>query len=144
MKRWFLFLLSALLLVLLTASVSADQDGYINWCNMDEYGCWVTDENGGQCYIMFWSEDARAFFMGSHSRPGELVVERPVGDSGRLGLIGACQGQINYKAPLIALIEKCGETLAGELEYYKTHDICISKEEYQYSVIFYKGHGCSL
>ena len=38
------------------SSVLADNDGRDSWCNSDQYGCWVTDEDGGHCYIMFWSE----------------------------------------------------------------------------------------
>lgn len=66
------------------SSVLADNDGRDSWCNSDQYGCWVTDEDGGQCYIMFWSEEARAWFMGGHSKPGELVVSKPELDNGKL------------------------------------------------------------
>ena len=33
-----------------------------------QYGCWVTGEDGGQSYIMFWSESARDLFMGPGSK----------------------------------------------------------------------------
>ena len=46
----------------------ADQEGNSYWCNSDQYGCWVTGEDGGQSYIMFWSESARDFFMGPGSK----------------------------------------------------------------------------
>lgn len=46
----------------------ADQEGNSYWCNSDQYGCWVTGEDGGQSYIMFWSEFARDFFMGPGSK----------------------------------------------------------------------------
>ena len=55
------------LAMLMAVSVSADQEGNKRWCNSDKYGCWVTDENGGQSYIMFWSESAREYFMGPNS-----------------------------------------------------------------------------
>ena len=44
-----------------------DQIGNKYWCNSDSYGCWVTGENGGHEYIMFWSEAAAAAIMGPNS-----------------------------------------------------------------------------
>ena len=86
-KRSIFIMLFALLAIMsLAVSVSADQDGHDNWCNEDEYGCWVTDEDGGKCYIMFWSEEARAYFMGGHSKPGELVTDKPNTPGGRMGM----------------------------------------------------------
>lgn len=83
MKR--MAVLCVLILILLSFFVSyADDDGLDSWCYSDQYGCWVTDEDGGRCYIMFWSEEARAFFMGGHSNPGQLVFDRPEGDTGRI------------------------------------------------------------
>ncbi len=73
MKKMIVLLVAAILtLMFLAASVSADQNGNDRWCNSDEYGCWVTEENGGKSYIMFWSEEARAFFMGGKA-PRELL-----------------------------------------------------------------------
>ena len=44
-----------------------DQIGNKYWCNSDSYGCWVTGEDGGHEYIMFWSEAAAAAIMGPNS-----------------------------------------------------------------------------
>ena len=79
-------LLVLLMLVIAVTTVFADQDGADTWCNEDQYGCWVTAEDGGKCYIMFWSEDARAYFMGGHSKPGELVTDKPNTPGGKLGM----------------------------------------------------------
>ena len=72
-------ILAAVLLTMLLSfsAVFADQDGSNRWCNTDDYGCWVTEEDGGKNYILFWSEDARKIFMGSLSKPYTLVVRRP-------------------------------------------------------------------
>ncbi len=87
MKRIIVLLVAAILtLMFLAASVSADQNGNDRWCNSDEYGCWVTEENGGKSYIMFWSEEARAFFMGGKSKPGTLVTRKPDTPGGRFGM----------------------------------------------------------
>ena len=56
------------------AAVSAEQDGYNCWCNVDQYGCWITSEDGEQIYLMFWSESARQFFMGDSTPPYKDVV----------------------------------------------------------------------
>ena len=66
-KSLFVVLFAMLCLAVFTVSVSADQDGHTNWCNMDQYGCWVTGDGGEQVYIMFWSEEARTYFMGPNS-----------------------------------------------------------------------------
>ena len=60
----FVVLFAVLMMAVLTLSVSADQVGNKRWCNIDQYGCWVTEENGGQSYIMFWSESSCEYFMG--------------------------------------------------------------------------------
>ena len=44
-----------------------DQIGNKYWCNSDSYGCWVTGEDGGHEYIMFWSEAAADAIMGPNS-----------------------------------------------------------------------------
>ena len=77
-RNIFVLLFALLAIILLTVSVSADQDGNDYWCNSDQYGCWVTNEDGGKCYIMFWSEEARKYFMGPVS---DATVCEPV-DSG--------------------------------------------------------------
>ena len=142
-KYTILVLFVLLSAALLSMSVYADQDGNARWCNSDEYGCWVTGEDGGKSYIMFWSEEARAFFMGGHSNPGDLVVPQPE-TGGFLRLDKPTSSETiqprNFKNELIALIEKYGESLGGELEYYKNEVSFISEEVYNASVKFYKDH----
>ena len=137
-KKIVLFLTLAVLIFSFTA-VFADQDGNDCWCNSDEYGCWVTDEDGGKCYIMFWSEEARAFFMGDKSRPGTLVTRAPDAAGGRFNMDPAPKGPKNYKEEFIALVQKYGETVGGELEYWKDKDF-ISKEQYEYTKNWYESH----
>ena len=73
-----LVLLSVLMAALLiSCSVFADQDGKNCWCNVDQYGCWNTGDDGGKSYLMFWSEEARQYIMGTGSAPYKLVVEKP-------------------------------------------------------------------
>ena len=76
-KMAFLFVVLALLFSF--AAVFAEQDGYNCWCNVDQYGCWITNESGGQDYLMFWSESARQFFMGSSTPPYKDVTVQPDG-----------------------------------------------------------------
>lgn len=59
----------------ITITVSAAQEGNHRWCNVDSYGCWDIDEDGNQFYIMFWSESARAYFMGNNSAPYSNVTD---------------------------------------------------------------------
>ena len=81
-----LVLLSVLMAALLiSCSVFADQDGKNCWCNVDQYGCWNTGDDGGKSYLMFWSEEARQYIMGTGSAPYKLVVEKP-GSSGILSM----------------------------------------------------------
>lgn len=76
MKKYiFLFLLVTVIFLALAAAVSADQDGNANWCNMDEYGCYNTEADGSKSYIYFWSEEARAYFMGDSTAPYTNVVD---------------------------------------------------------------------
>ncbi len=73
-----LILAAALAALLLSfCTVFADQDGRSCWCNIDQYGCRITDEDSGEIYIMFWSEEARQTIMGTHSAPYKLVVRHP-------------------------------------------------------------------
>ena len=75
--KLFVVLFAMLCLAVLTAAVSADQDGNNRYCITDEYGCWVTnEETGGQDYIMFWSEEIRQYFMGDKTAPYQNVVDR--------------------------------------------------------------------
>ena len=92
-KSFFVVLFAMLCLAVFTVSVSADQDGHTNWCNMDQYGCWVTGDEGEQIYIMFWTEDARKLFMGDSTAPYKDVQDRCLDcEGGRLALT-------NYWAP---------------------------------------------
>lgn len=76
MKKYMLLVLCAALMFLaLAAAVSADQDGNANWCNMDKYGCYNTEADGSKSYIYFWSEEARAYFMGGSTAPYTNVVD---------------------------------------------------------------------
>ena len=74
MKRTVLFILVVIIAALSVMSVSAaphgryfDQIGNKHWCTSDSYGCWVTGEDGGKNYIMFWSEAAAEAIMGKNS-----------------------------------------------------------------------------
>ena len=83
MNKKVLFVLFAILMMaVMTASVSADQLANDRWCNSDQYGCWVTGDDGAQDYIMFWSESAREYFMGPGSN---AVVTDPV-PAGKMSL----------------------------------------------------------
>ena len=84
-KTLWIVLLTAGILAGTFAAVFADQNGRACWCNSDNYGCWVTAEDGGKSYIMFWSEEARQYVMGPLSAPYTLVVSHP-GFSARLSL----------------------------------------------------------
>ena len=92
MKKLFLLTLVLIIAALSVMSVSAaphgryyDQSGSKYWCYVDNYGCWITGENGGKEYIMFWSEASADFIMGPNSgapigtNPGtpELLLEAP-------------------------------------------------------------------
>lgn len=141
MAKKIILLLTLAVLMLSFTAVFADQDGHDCWCNSDEYGCWVTDEDGGKCYIMFWSEEARAFFMGDKTRPGTLVTEKPDSAGGRFKM-DPVKGPKNYKDEFIALIIKYGQTVEGELEYWKAQDF-ISQEQYEYTKNWYESHHTS-
>ena len=81
-KSLFVVLFAMLCLAVFTVSVSADQDGYERYCNSDQYGCWVTGDEGEQIYIMFWSESARDLFMG----PGSNAVVADPFPAGKMSL----------------------------------------------------------
>lgn len=84
-KFFVLFLLITAICLLSFNLVFADQEGNRRWCNSDKYGCWVTGENGGQSYLMFWSESAREYFMGS----GSSAVVAPSVPGGEMPLLPA-------------------------------------------------------
>ena len=86
MVKKIILIVMVFVLMLGASAVFADNEGGKSFCYEDQFGCWVTDEDGQQIYIMFWSEEARAFFMGGFSKPGELVVEKPNTGNGRLTL----------------------------------------------------------
>ena len=74
MKKIFVFSLVIIIAAMSVIAVSAaprggyyDQIGNKYWCNSDSYGCWVTGEDGGHEYIMFWSEAAATAIMGPNS-----------------------------------------------------------------------------
>lgn len=123
MKKFtILFVVCAILLSF--AAVYADQDGNNCWCNVDQYGCWITNENGGQDYIMFWSESARLFFMGTSTSPYKDVTIQPNGTTLPL-LCGIAPVSGDLEAvctEFAALLSKCfGEPVAvsGCVEAYK-------------------------
>ena len=98
MKRTVLFILVVIIAALSVMSVSAaphgryfDQIGNKHWCTSDSYGCWVTGEDGGKNYIMFWSEAAAEAIMGKNSG---APIGAPL--SGNLNLAGP-------KAPVAAV-----------------------------------------
>ncbi len=74
MKKFLVVLFVLIIAVLSVMAVSADQNGTDIWCNKDSYGCWITGEDGEQVYIMFWSEDARNYIMGTD---GSTVTTNP-------------------------------------------------------------------
>ncbi len=85
MLRKLVFVGMILVLMVSFSVVLADQDGKTCWCNVDKDGCWVTNEEGGKDYIMFWSEASRKFFMGDSTAPYTNVVSKAEGAT--LGLI---------------------------------------------------------
>ena len=98
MKRTVLFILVVIIAALSVMSVSAaphgryfDQIGNKHWCTSDSYGCWVTGEDGGKNYIMFWSEAAAEAIMGPNSG---APIGAPL--SGEMNLAGP-------KAPVAAI-----------------------------------------
>ncbi len=77
-KRFLMAFVTAILfLLLLSAVVLADQNGNYRYCNMDQYGCWITEEDGRRSYIMFWSDEIRENFIGN--KPA-VVCPHPEGN----------------------------------------------------------------
>ncbi len=85
MLRKLVFVGMILVLMASFTVVLADQDGNDCWCNVDKDGCWVTNEEGGRDYLMFWSEASRKFFMGDITAPYTNVVSMAEGAT--LGLL---------------------------------------------------------
>ena len=86
-RTLFVVLFAMLCLALSAMTVLADQDGGDRWCNMDQYGCWVTGDEGEQIYISFWTEEARKYFMGDITAPYTNVIDRCVDcEDGKLPL----------------------------------------------------------
>ncbi len=98
MKKIFVLSLVIIIAALSVIAVSAapragyyDQVGNKHWCNSDSYGCWVTGEDGGKDYIMFWSESAAEAIMGKNSGApigtlpgaGELGLAAPVAEAAK-------------------------------------------------------------
>ena len=112
----FAVILAFLAVTLLAVPAFADQNGNDSWCNSDQYGCWVTDEDGGKCYIMFWSEESRAYFMGGKSNPGELVTEMPAeASAGRMEMESpSLTSSRNWKDVLIDLLNNHRELLESQ------------------------------
>ncbi len=122
MKRSVLFSLVVIIAAMSVMTVSAasphgryyDQMGNKYWCNSDSYGCWVTNENGGKDYIMFWSEAAAEAIMGTNSGapigtfPGtsELSLEAPIPE------VVVKEGS----APSPAPVDKCKDVTCQEGE----------------------------
>lgn len=100
MLRKLVFVGMILVLMASFTAVLADQDALDRYCNSDQYGCWVTNEEGGQDYIMFWSESARELFMGPGSN---AVVADPV-PAGKMSLGKAIAVQMQGRELLISKI----------------------------------------
>lgn len=79
MLKKLLFVGMILMLMVSFTAVLADQDGNTCWCNVDKDGCWGTNAEGEKNYIMFWTEEARRFYMGDSTAPYANVVDRAEG-----------------------------------------------------------------
>lgn len=80
-------LFSVILVLILAVPVSASRwTSDENGCWIDSYGCFLHDENGMPMYIMFWSEEARAYFMGDKTDPYENVTMKCYDCQGQLKL----------------------------------------------------------
>lgn len=95
-NRSLTILFICVLVLVFAAAVSADQDGNASWCNMDKYGCYNTEEDGSKSYIYFWSEEARAYFMGNSTAPYTSVVDYCYDcEEGKMGGGGSGSGAIS-------------------------------------------------
>ena len=92
MKRLLVVLVVLVIAAMSVMAVSADQNGNSHYCTVDSYGCWVTGENGGHDYIMFWSEAAREFIMGP-------------GSNAPLGILPEESG-MSMDAPLVEVVKE--------------------------------------
>ena len=106
---WIVFMAA---LFLGTAAASAEQNGNSCWCNIDQYGCRVTDEDGATSYIMFWSEEARQYIMGTNSAPYKLVVTHP-GITGSFPLVCGTEQRISIKIPNKKEDDQCKAQLSN-------------------------------
>ena len=114
-KKIALILIVLLTAMIFSAAVSADQNGNDRWCNSDEYGCWVTGDKGEKWYIMFWSEEARAYFMGGKSAPGTLVTRKPDTPGGRFGMEEApAPHKMTWKELLWDMMNRHRKLLEGQ------------------------------
>lgn len=94
-SKFYMFLLIAVFCLVFCGAALADQEGNDRWCNSDQYGCWITGDDAGQNYIMFWSESARDLFMGPESSAG-VVTQYP---AGKMPLDPAPQQTSGIQAP---------------------------------------------
>ena len=125
MLRKFVFVGMILVLMASFSVVLADQDGNTCWCNVDKDGCWVTNEEGGKDYIMFWSEESRKFFMGDSTAPYTSVVSKAEGAT--LGLLcGVPETVITAAAAAPKTVESiCRQWVDedyGKVEWMKTYE----------------------
>ena len=114
MKK-FVLLTVLLMLLISCAAVFADQDGKSCWCNVDQYGCWNTGDDGGKSYIMFWSEESRQSIMGTGSAPYKSVVEKP-GSIGMLPMECGRSETVPTLVPKHADPQKTDSNLVNEIE----------------------------
>ena len=117
-KRLLFFLTVILFLLVISAAVSADQNGNYRYCNRDQYGCWVTEDDGRRSYIMFWSEEARAYFMGGKSAPESLVTVKPNTHSGRFEMEKAPSRTRTWRDFLVEMLMKHGDYLESILDNF--------------------------
>lgn len=136
MKKAFLFL-SFVLIFLLSAAAYADQEGNAKWCNMDEYGCYETGEDGSTYYIMFWSEAARQRIMGNLTAPYTNVVDYCYNCNGRMGL-GSRNGGRSGRGSLPGWMSSLRDVIDKHADFLNSSYFDGDAEsEYQRQVDFY-------
>lgn len=128
MNRKFLWFFVFMFIILGSfAAASADQDGRNCWCNIDDYGCRITDEDGGAIYIMFWSEEARQYIMGAGSPPYKFVVRHP-GDIGRLTIECGISKPDAAVIPPFTLPVNDDKPSADDVDERSCHEKCMDTE----------------